>query len=163
MTAPTPATGPVTITPADLAPYATIAEDKAQSMITGALARAALKAPCIAKADFQHTEAAKAVIIEAILRWNDAGTGAVTQNVAGPFQQTVDTTVRRRGLFTPSEIEELEEMCRETNAPGKAWSYDTAGGGRGSHADICSLNLGANFCSCGADIAGNPLWENTGD
>lgn len=161
MTAPTPATGPVTITPDDLAPFAEIKADKANAMITHALARATLKAPCIATEEFKHTAAAKAVIVEAILRWNDAGTGAVTQDVVGPFQQTVDTTVRRRGLFTPSELEELEEMCRD-NAKGKAWSYDTAGYGSISHADVCSLRLGANFCSCGADIAGTPLWENDG-
>ena len=28
-----------------------------------------------------------------------------------------------------------------------------------THADICALNLGALYCSCGADIAGFPLYE----
>lgn len=27
------------------------------------------------------------------------------------------------------------------------------------HADTCSLNFGATYCSCGADIAGFPLFE----
>lgn len=27
------------------------------------------------------------------------------------------------------------------------------------HADVCSLNFGAAYCSCGADIAGFPLFE----
>jgi len=161
---PDPDTGPVVITPADLAPYAEISEDKANSMITAVLARAALKAPCITRADFAYPQAAKAVLMEAILRWHDAGNGARTQTVIGPFQGMVDTTVTRRGLFTPTELEELEEMCRE-DTDSRGGAYDTAGHTRhrGNHADVCSLNLGAHYCSCGADIAGKPLWEKTCD
>jgi len=124
----------VHITQADLAPYAEISEDKANSMIAGALARAPLKAPCITSEDFQHTTAAKAVLIEAILRWNESGGGTVTQNVAGPFQQTIDTTVRRRGLFL------------------HAGAYDTAGHPGNRHITTCRLNTGGQCCSCGATL-----------
>ena len=27
------------------------------------------------------------------------------------------------------------------------------------HQPWCNVNLGANYCSCGADLAGYPLWE----
>ena len=27
------------------------------------------------------------------------------------------------------------------------------------HQPWCNVNLGANYCSCGADLAGHPLWE----
>ena len=54
----------VTITPADLAPFATIEEDKAEAMIADALALAALVAPCITSEDFTYDAAAKAIIKE---------------------------------------------------------------------------------------------------
>lgn len=37
-------------------------------------------------------------------------------------------------------------------------SVDTAGGGT-VHLAWCSLNLRATYCSCGADIAGYPIFE----
>lgn len=40
-----------------------------------------------------------------------------------------------------------------------AFSVDTAGTAMSAHRDICNLNLGANWCSCGADIAGYPIYE----
>lgn len=153
--------GPVTITPADLAPFADIDEAKANAMIVDALARAAVIAPCILSNDFEHTDAAKAIIRGAILRWNDAGSGAiVSESVAkGPFthSQTVDTKQARRSMFWPSEIDELKSLC--SAASDGAFSIDTAGGAS-QHAAICSLNFGANYCSCGADLTdGGPLWE----
>ena len=39
-----------------------------------------------------------------------------------------------------------------------AFSIDTVGCAT-VHADICALNFGASYCSCGADIAGWPLYE----
>lgn len=42
--------------------------------------------------------------------------------------------------------------------PSGAFSLDMTGAGS-IHRPWCSLMLGAQFCSCGADIAGFPLWE----
>jgi hypothetical protein len=152
----------VSITPADLAPFAEIDEAKAQAMIDDAMARAALIAPCITSDDFENTAAAKAIIRGAILRWNDAGSGAITsESIAkGPFShsQTIDTKTTRRSMFWPSEIDELKSLCPAAGSG--AFSVDTVGGGFSMHADICALRFGALYCSCGADLTGGaPLWE----
>ena len=147
----------VTLTPDDLAPFATIERSKALAMIDDALAIARRVAPCIVEDDFEHAGAARATLRQAILRWNDQGTGAVTQHGAGPFQQTIDTRERRRGLFFPSEIAELQELCATSD--GGAFDIDTAGAvDLTSHALTCSLRFGAAYCSCGFDIAGVPIY-----
>lgn len=115
----------VTLTPADLAPFATIDTAKAQAMIDDALALAARVAPCITSADFEYDAAAKAILRGAILRWNDAGNGALSQQGAGPFQMTVDTRQPRRGMFWPSEIQQLQELCRDGDPQGQAFTIDT--------------------------------------
>lgn len=148
------------ITPEDLTPFAEIPQAKAEAMIADALAWARRVAPCIDDPSFEHPEFALAIIRGAILRWNDAGSGAVTQvgQTAGPFGLTqAFQQPQRRNLFRPDELDELRKLCESTS--GKAWSYDTVGSGS-IHADVCSLRFGALFCSCGADLAGTPLWEN---
>ena len=45
-----------------------------------------------------------------------------------------------------------------TPSGGGAFDVDTAGSGS-CHQPWCSLALGALYCSCGADLAGFPLWE----
>lgn len=102
----------VTITTDDLAPFATIEATKAEAMIADALAAATVAAPCITAEDFAFPDAAKAVIRGAILRWNDAGAGAVTTMQAGPYQQVIDSSTRRNNLFWPSEIRDLRKLCR---------------------------------------------------
>lgn len=101
----------VTITPDDLAPFAVIDPVKAAAMIADAMAMAAQAAPCILDDGFAFGDAAKAIIRGAILRWNDAQSGAVTQQSAGPFQFTVDSNTRRNGMFWPSEIRDLRKLC----------------------------------------------------
>ncbi|ADG96561.1 conserved hypothetical protein [Segniliparus rotundus DSM 44985] len=149
----------VTITPADLAPFAVIEEPKALAMIADALAMARLVAPCVDKDDFPFADAAKAVIRGAILRWEESGSGAISQQTAGPFGQTLDTRSPRRGMFLPSEIEQLQKMCRNASSSG-AFSIDTAPNGGGVwHDDACNLAFGASWCSCGANLTGDgPLW-----
>lgn len=152
----------VWIEPEDLAPFAEIPRPKAEAMIADALAMARLSAPCIDDADFAHPDAALAIIRGAILRWNDAGSGVKTwssENV-GPFVQSESyQQPARRALFWPSEIEQLKKLCADSTS-GKAFSYDTAGGEVVTHAQVCSLYFGAVDCSCGAVLAGAPLWEN---
>lgn len=150
----------VTIELDDLAPFATIEEAKAEAMIADAVAMAALIAPCITGEDFAHADAAKAVIRGAILRWHEAGSGAVSALVAGQFQQTLDTRQPRRSLFWPTEIEQLQKMCRDTSDAG-GWGYDAVPFEEIVHADICNINLGGQYCSCGAILTFYaPLWEN---
>lgn len=103
-----------------------------------------------------QSAAVKAILRGAIMRWNDAGSGAKSSVSAGPFSETIDTTVSRRGMFWPSEITSLQSVCSDGQS-GKAFSIDMVNP-NGVHADWCSINFGAAYCSCGADIAGFPLW-----
>jgi hypothetical protein len=91
------------------------------------------------------------------MRWNEAGSGARSSQTAGPFGETIDTTVARRGMYWPSEITNLQAICSGGVKSG-AFSYDTALGGATIHSATCALNFGATYCSCGADIAGYPLY-----
>lgn len=155
---------------ADLAPFADIWPAKADAMIDDAEATAILIAPCITtlhtvpdgetEADaalrLGKIAAVKATLRAAILRWNESGTGAVQSQTVGPFGSTLDTRVQRRSLFWPSEIEQLQSMCE--SASGGAFAIDTWGVDT-IHQPWCSLAFDATYCSCGADIAGYPIYE----
>lgn len=149
--------------PSDLTPFAEIDEAKAELMIQDAEAMAILAAPCLGDADLDpaltgaQTAAVRAVLRAAILRWDEAGSGVRQSITTGPFGETTDTTQQRKGMFWPSEITNLQAICSDGQS-GKAFSIDTVGLGS-VHSAICSVNLGAGYCSCGADIAGFPLWE----
>ena len=121
----------VTLEPADLAPFATIDSAKATAMIDDALALAARVAPCINDADFAYADAAKAILRGAILRWNEAGSGAAQSVQSGPFATTIDTRTQRRGMFWPSEIQDLAGLCTDNANAGKAFDVDTAPAGAG--------------------------------
>ena len=119
--------------PVDLAPFATIPEAKALAMIADAEAMAVSVAPCLVSGDPMTSEqvaAVRAILRRAVLRWHETGTGMVTQQSAGPFQQSIDTTRSApRGLFWPSEITELQGICQQvTGATGGrgAFSIDTS-------------------------------------
>ena len=112
----------VSLTPDDLAPFATIDEAKAQAMIDDALALAARVAPCILDPGFEYDTAAKAILRAAVLRWNDAGSGGLTQAAVDDASFTFGQQ-QRRGLFWPSEIEQLQKLCRDS-AAGVAFSID---------------------------------------
>lgn len=99
-----------------------IDEAKAEAMIEDALALAASVAPCILDSDFAYPGAAKAILRGAILRWNEQGTGTVTEQQAGDFRTSYDTGGPRRQLFWPSEINELRKLCGR----GRAYSIDLA-------------------------------------
>jgi hypothetical protein len=78
---------------------------------------------------------------------------------AGPFGYTLDNRQQRRGLFQPSEIEQLQNLCK--GADTGAFAVDTVGAPIAQHADICALRFGALYCSCGAVLTMNlPLYEN---
>lgn len=149
----------------DLTPFADIDPVKAEAMIEDAEAQAMLVAPCLGDDELDpplsdiKIAAVKSILRGSILRWNEAGTGIRQSVTTGPFGETIDTTQQRRGMFWPSEIDNLQNVC-SSGEKGKAFSVDTVGCGS-VHADICSINFGATYCSCGADIAGWPLWEVT--
>lgn len=133
-------------------------------MVADAEALAVLAAPCLAAVPSVtqpaltdgQLSAVKAILRGAIMRWDEAGSGAMQSQTAGPFGQQLDTRQPRRSMFYPSEIAQLRDVCGGTS-PSGAFSIDTLGTS-GLHADICSLNFGATYCSCGFDIAGYPLF-----
>lgn len=152
------------ISSADLDPFATIDDVKADAMIADAVAQAILVAPCLADEDDlseNQIAAVKSILRGAVLRWNDSGSGAYQAQTAGPFSVTMDTRQQRRSLFWPSEIEQLQKICDAINGgDGGAFVVDTAPGCAITHADVCSINFGANYCSCGAILTlAGPLWE----
>jgi hypothetical protein len=147
----------VTLTPEDLEPFADIDVAKASAMIDDAVAMAARVAPCILEPEFEHDAAAKAILRGAVLRWNEAGQGAVTQRGAGPFQESIDTRTVRKTMFWPSEIADLQRLCAEQGSGG-AFAVDTVPIRAEVHAETCDLRFGADQCSCGAVLAGFPLW-----
>ena len=155
----------VTITPEDLKPFADIPPDQAQAMCDDALAIAAVIAPCILDPRFEYEDAAKAILRQAILRWNAAGSGAVASQTAGPFGVTIDTSVQRYGMFTKQEIEMLQALCKDSTGAaggGSAWGYDTIPTTvQQQHAEICCKTFNEPHCSCGANLTSNgqPLWD----
>lgn len=158
------------LTPADLEPFADIPTAKAVAMIEDAVAMAALVAPCLADEAItltaSQTSTVKAILRRAVLRWNDVGTGAVSQQTAGAFSQSMDTTrVASKSLFWPSEISDLQAVCRAASAePADTRAVFTiATGHRGTayHSPICDLYFGGTTCSCGSSLNGfmGPLYE----
>jgi hypothetical protein len=119
--------------PADLEPFADIESAKAKAMVDDALAMARVHAPCIDDGDFAYPDAAKAIIRGAILRWNETGAGGLTQvtDTVGPFgrsesyQQPV-----RRALFWPSEMTQLQKLCKSSSG-GRAYEVDLTPSGAG--------------------------------
>ena len=94
---------------------------KAQAMIDDAEALAVMVAPCIEDDTFTAQAAVKAILRGAILRWNQAGTGVVTQQTAGPFTQTVSESAHK-AVFYPSEITQLQKLCKGSS--GRAFEVD---------------------------------------
>jgi len=113
------------IIPEDLDPFATVESGKADAMIADAEAMAVLAAPCITAVGFSHADAVKAILRGAILRWNEAGSGALQSQTAGVFGQTLDTRQERRGMFWPSEIVALQNLCAD--AQGGVYTVSLAG------------------------------------
>lgn len=64
----------------------------------------------------------------------------------------------RTGKGRVSILDEWWDLLAPAKASG-AFSIDTAGGFGSPHLPWCSLNFGAEYCSCGVDIAGYPIYE----
>lgn len=134
----------------------------AETMVAGANARAARVAPCLLEdgKDAARSEA-KLILIGAVQRWSEAGSGAVAQASAGPFQLATDTRQRTGFNLWPSEIEVLQDLC--TGDTSGAFAVDTVPTvGRPWHDAVCSIVFGASYCSCGAVLTGGePLWPSS--
>ena len=152
----------VIITESDL-PSAIQSEESIELMVAGANAKASRVAPCLASTDPAPTEdqlaEARLVLIGAVKRWAEAGSGAAQTVQSGPFSMSTDTRQRTGYNLGPSEIETLQDICKAAGEGGRqAFSIDTAPASS-AHLPWCSLMLGALYCSCGVDIAGEPIYE----
>lgn len=105
---------------------------------------------------------AKLILAGAIQRWSEAGAGAISTKtvMTGPYMETntLDTKQRTGFNFWPSEITQLQDLCK-SGGTNTAFSVDTAPGLCGEHLPWCSLSFGATYCSCGVDIAWRPIYE----
>lgn len=132
----------------------------AATWVNGANARASRVAPCLASSNPAPTEdqlaEAKLVLIGAVIRWAEAGSGAFQSKTIGPMGVTFDTSQRSGFKLWPSEITQLQDICKN-GSESKAFSIDTVPCG-GYHSPICSIYFGG-ACSCGASIAGQPIYE----
>jgi len=160
----------VWINPSDLGVFTAIAASKAEAMIEDAEAWALFHAPRLADLPVgdPKLKVLKAILRRAILRWDEAGNGGKTsvsiQNTGGPYSQAEQTSFEQtktsRGVFYPSEVEDLKALVAEPNQ-GKAYSLDRFATGAGNHSDACTARLGGP-CSCGLTTIGAPLYSGGG-
>ena len=143
-------------------PASLLSHELIDDLVAGANAKAARVAPCLVSTDPPPTDGqlaeARLTLIGAVKRWIEAGTGAYTQQAAGPFSVSTDTRQRTGYNLWPSEIQGLQELCRTGSTGRQAFSIDTAPAFGARHSAACNLAFGADHCSCGADIAGFPLY-----
>jgi len=100
---------------------------------------------------------ARLVLLGAVKRWAEAGSGAFQTQTAGIFGITADTRQRTGFNLWPSEITALQDICSSGVVPGGAFNLDMSPSAT-IHAPWCDLYFGALSCSCGADIAGVPIY-----
>lgn len=132
-------------------------------LLAGANAKAGRVAPCLTTDDprpsIEQINEAKMVLLGAVKRWADAGAGALQSQQAGPFGVQLDTRQRTGYNLWPSEITDLQDICKSASSDDGAYAIDTAPMLDGAHAPWCALAFGATYCSCGTDIAGEPIYE----
>lgn len=115
--------------------------------LAGMNATAARLAPCLRDdadpppSPDQLAEA-KLILLGAINRWADAGSGAFQQQTAGPFSVTTDTRGATGLKLWPTEIAALEDLCRAEDAY-QAFMVDMTGQGEewdGNPLDGATIN-----------------------
>lgn len=157
------------ITTDDL-PIALQSAELIELMVDAANAKASRVAPCLtwdgtvtdqpAPTADQLAEA-RLVLVGMVRRWNEAGSGALQSSAAGPFSTTVDTRTRSGYNPWPSEIKALQDICSAGKDASTGAFSITPTGSTSAHMPWCGLMLGANYCSCGADLTNYtyPLYE----
>lgn len=152
-------------------PAAIQSHELVELMVAGANAKAARVAPCLVDDDpapsADQLAEARLVLVGALQRWVEAGSGALQSQQAGPFGQTIDTRQKVSWNLWPSEIEQLQQICADEDTSAGAFSIRPTSSWS-AHMPWCSYMLGALYCSCGADLTDYeyPLYEGgvlTGD
>ena len=83
--------------------------------------------------------------------------GVVSQSV-GVDDATETTRFERGGRAEVTITPEWWKLLGLNPGPGGAFAVDMTTAGD-PHQSWCSLAFGAAYCSCGTDLAGEPLWE----
>lgn len=111
----------------------------------------------VPSAEFAPAATRRRVVCSVVRRAMSAGDLSGMESVqqsAGPFQMT-EKAANPHGDFylTKSEKKALGAGVQ------KAFGVQVAGNVAAVHLPWCNLNFGATYCSCGADIAGTPIYE----
>jgi hypothetical protein len=75
------------------------------------------------------------------------------QETSGPFSMTLKP-LNPAGDFYLTKAEKSA-----LSGPQRAFGVQIAGNLSPVHLPWCNINFGALYCSCGADIAGEPIYE----
>lgn len=108
----------------DLSPLAPdLAEDKAEILISDVEGKVLIAAPCLAEvAELPPwvVSAVQSLVRQAVLRWHRAGEGGLSAETvaSGPFSRTQSYDTRGEGRLWPSEVRELQHLCRILNGGG---------------------------------------------
>ena len=95
-------------------------------IVAGLNAKAERVAPCLADDPAQGViDEARLILLGAVKRWAEAGSGAFTQQTAGPFSASMDTRQRTGYNLWPSEVEALQSLC-STSTELSVFTIDTA-------------------------------------
>src|SRR5690606_41531079 len=118
-----------------------------EAMIADVLARARLLAPCLAGDGLSEDQAAaaKAILRDVVLRWNDVGSGGYQQETktAGPFthQTMIGAGQDAKARFRPADIRGLQDSCRDVSG-GHDGAWSRARGGRHTSSYMSELATG---------------------
>jgi hypothetical protein len=77
-----------------------------------------------------------------------------SQSSTGPFQDTFRPTNPHGDFYLTKQ----EKLALGGGAQ-RAFGVNIGAGASVVHLPWCNLNFGAAYCSCGADIAGEPIFE----
>lgn len=95
-----------------------------------------------------------AVVKRSMLAGDLAGMESLQQG-AGPYQETA-RPVNPNGDFY---LTKAERTSLGDNGAQQAFGVQVTGGAVSAHRPWCNLMFGATYCSCGVDIAGEPIFE----
>ncbi|NKY08940.1 Gp19/Gp15/Gp42 family protein [Cellulomonas hominis] len=95
-----------------------------------------------------------AVVKRAMIVGTEAEGVNAEQQTAGPFAKSLTFSNPMGNLYLTKGEKRLLGCGAQTAFTVPMGSVSTA-----AHAPWCSLAFGATYCSCGADIAGHPIYE----
>lgn len=149
--------------PADVMPFTDVDTDRLAILIEDAEVFATMAAPPLADplplTDSQRAQV-KTILRRAVIREADAGSGAKTQETAGPYSYTVDTRKSTDVSFLTEEEEDALRGVVGIVKSTQAFNTDVTSAGYSLHLPWCDLMFGGLTCSCGVSLTGSyPIFE----